>query len=332
MDPNSGAASPDEIQPATSSGLSMRLLLTLLLATSAVFAANMGENVYFSLGTSPVTQTFSSVQEKLYDDEVLKVQLHPMGRKNARPSPETPVWLWISVRDEGHHWVLPWRPAGGHPQQWLEVLLCDNQRSLELMAETNSSTALPLRWSVSTENVKLGSRSAQMKSTPPDVSYRRFSWPNQDALAVELEVSVISGAEVCASLVVARSCVTRPHQLTDSHLLQRVLFARGARLTVSRADAPDGFWLYLIPEVDNTKCAATAWRGLDWLPPPAKTIEIHSQTRAFLTGAMPSPLADGDLPAGDPVLAGAGDWADPPPPPSQCQHQLAQCQQQCPLA
>ena len=310
----------------------MRLLLILQLATSAVFAANMGENVFFNLGTSPVTQTFSSVQEKLNDDEVLKVQLHPMGRKNARPSPETPVWLWISVRDERHHWVLPWRPAGGHPQQWLEVLLCDNQRSLELMAETNSSTVLPLRWTVSTENVKLGSRSARMKSTLADVSYRRFSWSDKDALVVELEVSVIAGVEVCASLAVARRCVTHPHQLTDSHLLQRVLFAKGARITVSRADAPDGFWLYLIPEMDNTKCAATARRGVDKLPPPAKTIEINSQTRAFLVGTTPSPLADGELPAGDPVLAAAGDWADPPPPPSQCEQQLAQCHEQCPLA
>ena len=293
----------------------MRLLLILLLATSAVFAADMGGNVFFNLSaTGPVTQTFSSVQKKLNDDEVLKVQLHPTGGKNERPSRETPVWLWISMRDDRHHWVLPWRPGGGYPQQWLEVLLCDNQPSLELMAETNSSTALPLRWSISTENVKLGNRSARMKSSPADVSYRRFSWPDEDALAVELEVSVIAGAEVCASLAVAHRCVTHPHQLTDDHLLQRVLFAKAARFTVTRADAPDGFWLYLIPEADNRKCPATADRGLDVLPPPAKTIEINSQTRAFLVGAIPPPLADGDLPSGDPVLAGAGagDWADPP--------------------
>ena len=309
----------------------MRLIITLLSVITAVFAANMGDNVHFTLINTEM-QTFNSVQEKLHEDEVLKVQLYPTGRKNARPSPKTPVWLWISVRDDRHSWVMPWQPGGGHSQQWIEVLLCHNQKSLELEAQTNTSKPLPMRWSVSTENVKLG-RLAIMKSTPADVSYRRFSWNDTASVAVDLEVSVITGAEVCASLAVVRRCVTHPHQLTDSHMLQRVLFAKGARFSVSRDDAPDGFWLYLIPEADNTRCHATAHRGPGRLPLPAKTIKVTTQTRSFAAGGTtPSPRSDHELPSGDPLLAGPGesDWAGAPPP-SECQVQLSECRRECSL-
>ena len=308
--------------------LSMQLIATLLLTASAAVAVKMGKSVEFSLDNIS-TQTFESDPErKLNEDEVLKVQLSPIGRKGERPSLKTPVWLWISARDDRHHWVMPWQPGGGPPQQWLEVLLCHNARSLELMAETNASSPLPLRWRVSTENVKLGDR-ATMKSTPADVSYRRFSWDDDKAMRVRLNVSLVQGAEVCASLAVTRRCVTHPHQLTDDHLLQRVPFVWSAKLDISRADAPDGFWLYLIPEVDNRKCAATRFLSDSQLPLRSKTIRVDRQSFTYdLPGPTPQPVAD-ELPVGEQVAgAGGGNWAQSPL--QQCQDNLLQCEQRCP--
>ncbi|XP_043214427.1 uncharacterized protein LOC122377905 [Amphibalanus amphitrite] len=307
----------------------MRLILAVLLLTSASVAVRMGKNVVFQL-EGETTQTFESdPAREVRVDEVLKVQLSPIGLKGERPSLKTPVWLYISARDDRHHWVMPWQPGGGHIYQWLEVLLCHNERSLELMAVTNATMPLPMRWRVSTENVKLGERVTTMKSTPADVSYRRFSWADVEAKAVDLEVSTFRGGDECAALAVARRCVIHPHQLTDDHLLQRIHFARSAKLSVSRADAPDGFWLYLIPEADNRRCAATAHRKPSKLPPAAKTIRVSAQTRTYeLSGPTPQPVVD-ELPVGDSLAGGdGGGWAQSPL--SECQDNLLQCEQRCP--
>ncbi|XP_037080343.1 uncharacterized protein LOC119101171 [Pollicipes pollicipes] len=315
----------------------MNSLLALTALVAAAHASQpMAKNIDFHL-LGRVTETFETTRDKLRDDEVLKVQMHPMGRKDARPTAETPVWFWVSDGSSRHSWELPWRPGGGPALQWLEVLLCQNQDSVQLEAETNSTHALPLRWRVSTENVKLGD-GGTMKSTPADVSYRRHLWdPASGALEVELNVATVTGDDVCASLAVTRRCVTHPYELTDDYLLQRVRFSQRAQLTVSRDDAPDGFWLYLIPEVDSSLCPMTAGRRPTG-PLPAKTVRVYRESRAFRSPSAPEPLADwGALPIGRDVggIGADGDWADPLPPGtcgervSHLERQLQAERQQC---
>ena len=309
----------------------MRLIMILLFAITTVFAANIGDTEEFSL-VSERSVTFTGNESNINNDEMLKVQLSPMGPRNERPTRETPVFLGIALKDYAHGWVMPWQPGGGHPQQWIEVLLCDNHHSVNLRVWTNSSIALPMRWKVSTENVRLGKR-AFMKSTPADVSYRHFKWDDKSE-AVELDVFAIVGENVCASLVVGSSCYTHPYQIIGSESeLGRVFFARAARIIILREHAPGGFWLYLIPEANNTKCTATAARAPHTRPPPAKTIEVSTTKRFFFPNRTnpPPPLVDDQL-HGDPLLAKVGGSKCAGPKLSNathCQTLLSQCIQSC---